>query len=89
MAERAGEGAAGEAAGAPRVIDARDMVPPEPMERTLEALDFLERGEELQLWLTREPFPLYRILNTNGYAYRTEYIEDDGRFIVHIRHAGH
>lgn len=72
----------------PRVIDARDLPPPEPMELTLEALDTLPRGEELQLWLNREPFPLYKILANNGYAHRVEYREDDGLFIIHIRHAG-
>lgn len=73
---------------APRVIDARDLQPPGPMELTLEALDTLPRGEELQLWLNREPFPLYNILKNNGFAHRVEYCEDDGRFIIHIRHAG-
>ncbi|ANQ86249.1 hypothetical protein dqs_3221 [Azoarcus olearius] len=70
-----------------RIIDARELAPPEPMELTLEALDTLPRGEELQLWLLREPFPLYNILKNNGFAHRVEYC-DDGRFIVHIRHAG-
>lgn len=76
---------------APRVVDARDLPPPEPMERALEALDSLPHGGELQLWLHREPFPLYTILRNNGYRYRVAYVEadaDGARFVIHIRHAG-
>ena len=35
----------------PRVIDGRDLLPPEPMELTLAALDALEPGQELLLLL--------------------------------------
>ena len=60
----------------PRVIDGRDLLPPEPMELTLAALDTLEPGQELLLLLHCEPQPLYSILKRNGYRYRSEMRED-------------
>ena len=59
-----------------RVIDGRDMLPPEPLELVLEALDTLEPGEELLLLLCCEPQPLYAILKRNGYSYRSQLRED-------------
>ena len=49
-----------------RIIDGREMQPPEPLERTLAALDQLAPGEELILLLHCEPQPLYSILRRNG-----------------------
>jgi TusA-related sulfurtransferase len=69
-----------------RVIDARGLMPPEPLELTLAALDDLTPGGEIVLLLYREPFPLYQILQQNGYAHRTEF-DDDGTVMIHIRHA--
>lgn len=69
-----------------RVIDARGLMPPEPLELTLAALDELQPGDEVVLLLYREPYPLYQILQQNGYAHRTEY-HDDGTVAVRIRHA--
>lgn len=68
------------------VIDAREMLPPEPLELTLEALDDLAPGQELILLLYREPHPLYSILKDNGYSHRTE-SRPDGTFEIHIAHA--
>ncbi|MFZ5509209.1 MAG: DUF2249 domain-containing protein [Pseudomonadota bacterium] len=59
-----------------RVIDGRGLMPPEPMELTLAALDTLPEGEELLLLLYCEPHPLYNILKQNGYGYRTGFRED-------------
>lgn len=59
-----------------RVIDARQMEPPEPFVRTLEALDEVGPGEKLLLVLTREPHPLYRALEVNGFAWETERLPD-------------
>lgn len=69
-----------------RVIDARGLLPPEPLELTLAALDDLASDGEIVLLLYREPFPLYQILQQNGYAHRTEF-HDDGTVAIHIRHA--
>lgn len=66
-----------------RILDARDMEPPEPMERTLEALDALLPGQRLRLLLPREPYPLYGILNRHGYRHRTE-PQPDGHFAILI-----
>jgi uncharacterized protein (DUF2249 family) len=65
----------------PRVIDGRDMVPPEPLELTMAALDTLEPGQELLLLLHCEPHPLYSILKRNGYRYSTETREDGSNAI--------
>ncbi len=60
----------------PRIIDGRDLQPPEPLELTLAALDTLGPGEELVLLLYCEPHPLYSILQRNGYQYSTITLED-------------
>lgn len=59
-----------------RVIDGRDLQPPEPLELTLAALDTLGAKEELLLLLNCEPHPLYSILKRNGFRYTSEWRED-------------
>lgn len=54
-----------------KVIDARGLEPPEPFVLTMEALDGLGAGETLLLRLLREPLPLYRALDLNGFAWST------------------
>jgi TusA-related sulfurtransferase len=54
------------------VIDAREMEPPEPFVVTMDALDAMDPSHTLLLILAREPHPLYRTLQKQGYAYRTE-----------------
>ena len=51
------------------VIDGRELQPPEPMERTLEALDRLAAGDDVLLLLYCQPHPLFNILPSNGYAW--------------------
>lgn len=68
----------------PHVVDARFLEPPEPFTRTMEALEVLPPGESLLLLLYREPHPLYRVLNQNGYVYATELVAD-GTFEILIR----
>jgi uncharacterized protein (DUF2249 family) len=65
------------------VIDARDLEPPEPFERVMEALCDMQPGDDVVLVLTREPFPLYRVLERNGYAWQATGF-DDGRFEIRI-----
>ena len=55
-----------------RVLDLRDLEPPEPLERILDELDHLEAGDWLRARLRREPFPLYGFLQRLGYAWKTE-----------------
>ena len=54
----------------PRVIDGRDMEPPEPLELALVELTKLGPGDELVMLLRCEPLPLYAILDSNGFSYR-------------------
>ncbi|TRZ70093.1 MAG: DUF2249 domain-containing protein [Rhodocyclaceae bacterium] len=70
----------------PRVIDGRDLLPPEPLELTMAALDSLEPGQELLLLLHCEPHPLYSILKRNGYSYSTE-TRGDGSNAIRISKA--
>jgi uncharacterized protein (DUF2249 family) len=69
-----------------RVIDGRDMQPPEPLEKALEALDTLPPDGELVLLLYCQPHPLYQILRRNGYVW-TETMQADGTNEIHIRKA--
>jgi len=70
----------------PRLIDGREMEPPEPLERALAELATLTADEELVMLLNCEPLPLYAILDRRGYCYRTER-RADGSNEVHIRNA--
>ena len=67
-----------------RVIDGRDMVPPEPLELALAALEVLPQGEELQLLLFCHPAPLFDILGKAGWAW-TERVLEDGTHDIRIR----
>ena len=73
----------------PRVhlLDACGLEPPEPLTLVLDALDMLGAGEQLCLLIEREPFPLYRILSNNNYAYCTTALPD-GRHQVTIWRGG-
>lgn len=59
-----------------RVVDARFLEPPEPMERALEAIDELAPGECLRVLIHREPFPLYRVMLQLGYSRTTRELPD-------------
>jgi uncharacterized protein (DUF2249 family) len=69
--------------GETRTIDGRELPAPEPMERVLEALESLDPGDRLRLLIHREPFPLYDILRSSGYAWQSEQRED-GSFVIVI-----
>lgn len=58
------------------VIDAREFEPPEPFEKTMDALSRLKKGDQILLILTREPYPLYQVLQRNGYIHKTETFPD-------------
>ena len=60
----------------PRLIDGRDMEPPEPLERALAELATMAPGEELVMLLRCEALPLYSILERNGFGYRSEFLPD-------------
>jgi uncharacterized protein (DUF2249 family) len=67
------------------VIDARGLEPPEPMVRTMEALDHLAAKQKLLVLLPREPYPLYRALEVNGFSWQAER-RPDGTVAVLIEH---
>ena len=70
---------------ADKVIDGRNMEPPEPFVQTMEALDAIVPGQKVMLRLVREPFPLYRALALNGIAWQTERTPD-GEFEILMWH---
>lgn len=59
------------------LIDARAMLPPEPLERALAALDLLKCNDVLTLILNQQPLPLLRILADSGFKW-AESEEDAG-----------
>lgn len=54
------------------LVDARNMEPPEPFVRTMEALEGIGETQKLLLLLSREPHPLYRALEINGFVWQTD-----------------
>lgn len=68
-----------------QVIDGRELEPPEPFERVMEAISALQPGGKVMLILNREPLPLYRALQLNGFQYQTTAFPD-GRFEIVITH---
>lgn len=65
------------------VVDARWLVPPEPMELTLAAIDVLEPSQKIRLLIHREPHKLFEILEEWGYEYQTQTC-DDGTYEILI-----
>ena len=57
-------------------LDVCGLEPPEPMERVLEALSHLQKKQRLCMLIDREPRPLYRILDNNGFAHTTRMRSD-------------
>ena len=70
----------------PRIIDGRDMQPPEPLERALTELATLAPDQELVMLLHCEPLPLYAILERNGFRHHSTLLPD-GTNEVRIRKA--
>lgn len=67
------------------VLDVRGLEPPEPLERVLEAISAMAKGDLVLMLIDRQPFPLYRILDRNGFTHET-LARDDGVFEIRIRH---
>lgn len=65
------------------LLDCRGLEPPEPLERVLEAISGMRRDQRVLMLLEREPYPLYRILQQNGYAWQTT-ARDHGVFEILI-----
>jgi len=60
------------------IIDCRDMFPPEPMERVLEAVHTLQDNEAVLMVHRREPFPLYKRLEEKECDFETKQFDDGG-----------
>jgi uncharacterized protein (DUF2249 family) len=69
------------------LLDVRGLMPPEPLERVLDALDFLPPAGRIVMLIDREPLPLYRILERNGYHYRA-LAQHSGVYRIEITIAG-
>lgn len=48
-------------------LDVRELEPPEPLEQALAAVRTLRPGDYLRMLHRREPFPLYRLLEQDGF----------------------
>jgi uncharacterized protein (DUF2249 family) len=64
-------------------LDNRGLEPPEPMMRTLAALEELPEGETLSIINDRRPMFLYEQLEEKGYKQVTT-PQDDGSFLIEI-----
>jgi hypothetical protein len=62
------------------LLDVRDLPPPEPFERALEAARQLGPQARLRLLHWREPYPLYGVLAREGF--RHEVVAVDGRYEI-------
>jgi TusA-related sulfurtransferase len=67
-------------------LDNRGLEPPQPMMRTLAALEELPEGEELIINNDRRPMFLYEELDERGLKHETIELED-GSFQITIRKA--
>ena len=65
-------------------LDLRGLFPPEPMERVIDALASVAAGQQIRLLIEREPHPLFRILERNGYNFNCSEVET-GLFQVLIQ----
>ena len=70
-----------------RRIDVRELEPPEPLELVLEMVQSLRPGEYLRMLHRREPYPLYRLLEQDGFRYRL-HTGGDSPFEILIWRAG-
>lgn len=66
-----------------RLLDVRELEPPEPLERVLELLDTLAPDERIRMLHRRDPNLLYPILHREGFTWRTE-TTPEGEFVILI-----
>ena len=64
-------------------LDVCGLPPPEPFEQIMRALASLPDEATLQVHIHREPYPLYEVLQDNGYDWQTTPLAD-GSFMVRI-----
>lgn len=68
-------------------LDNRFLPPPEPMVRTLRALEELPSGKVLEMFVDREPRLLYDELRKRGHEFVANK-QNDGSYRVRMRRAG-
>lgn len=68
-------------------LDNRELDPPEPMVKTLEAVETLEPGDVLVALLPREPLFLFDELRVRGHAWQGGF-DPDGSYRIVIRAKG-
>ena len=64
-------------------IDTRGLEPPQPFEHIMEALADLPPGGRLEVLLDRTPWPLFRVLERDGYTHQHE-TDENGSVRVQI-----
>lgn len=65
-------------------LDVRNMAAPEPLEHCLEALAELKPGQKIQMLIDREPYPLYSILDRDGFQHECKF--EDTHYLITIWH---
>ena len=63
-------------------LDLRDLAPPEPMHRILDALATLSPGERMEAWTPFHPVPLLAILQADGHAFTVEPVDDGYHLMI-------
>lgn len=71
-----------------RVLDNRDLDPPEPMVRILAAIEEMGTGEVLSALLCREPVFLLPELAKRGHLWRGDFEEDGATYRILVRVGG-
>lgn len=72
--------------GQPHTVDGRGLLPPEPMELVLDALNQLPEGDHVLFLIHVEPRPLFHVLRDNGFRHCCDQAPE-GHFEVRIWHA--
>ena len=60
------------------VVDCRELFPPEPMEKVLEAVHAMQEDEAVLMVHRKEPFHLYERLDERGCDYEVKKFDDGG-----------
>jgi len=69
------------------ILDNRGLEPPQPMMRTLKALEKLNTGQSLSIINDRRPMFLYEELDELGYYHETV-PQEDGSYKINIIKTG-
>lgn len=70
------------------ILDNRGLEPPQPMMKTLAAIERLDDGQSLVILNDLRPMFLFEQLDEMGYSYFTEQLEDGSYKVTISRKAG-